>query len=222
MDGVQAWVQLQRFVKGPESLGILGGFKVPEPDGTVLLQLCHDLLSLGKKPLFLRSLLQLIPELSGIDDEGSSLLDRRQLLDVNVISIPDGGRAVGQSTGQVGGLALSHCRLAGSLLAAGHASPFSVLGCLDHAESPNQSCSDANGVCSWGRRCAGSCRRCRGCRASAQGWAAGGVGRGADKGRSTCHGSSSGNHASNGQASFGAHDDAAAVMENCPAALKKP
>mmetsp|Transcript_11936 Transcript_11936/g.20493 ORF Transcript_11936/g.20493 Transcript_11936/m.20493 type:complete len:223 (-) Transcript_11936:8-676(-) len=119
VDGIQARVQLQGLIELPETIWLLGGFKVAEPNGTMILQLGHDLVLLGCNPLFLRALLQFISQLGRINDQRCCLLHWRKLLDVNILRIPDGCGAVRQGTSEILLLTLRH-RSAGRRLLANH------------------------------------------------------------------------------------------------------
>mmetsp|Transcript_100768 Transcript_100768/g.245049 ORF Transcript_100768/g.245049 Transcript_100768/m.245049 type:complete len:491 (-) Transcript_100768:102-1574(-) len=96
VDRVQTWVQLQGLVHAAEAGGILHHVEVPEDDGAVPLQLLHDRAALLGEVLRLHAALQLRPQLQRIDDQRRRLRDLRQGLQVDAVSLPDRGRAVGQ------------------------------------------------------------------------------------------------------------------------------
>mmetsp|Transcript_107695 Transcript_107695/g.131412 ORF Transcript_107695/g.131412 Transcript_107695/m.131412 type:complete len:389 (-) Transcript_107695:103-1269(-) len=109
VDRIQAGVQLQGLIELPEAIWALGGLKVAEPNGTMILQLSHDLLLLSSDPFLFGALLQFISQFSSINDQRCCLLHLRNVLDINAIGIPNGCRAIWQGTREICGLALSHC-----------------------------------------------------------------------------------------------------------------
>mmetsp|Transcript_51508 Transcript_51508/g.96472 ORF Transcript_51508/g.96472 Transcript_51508/m.96472 type:complete len:252 (-) Transcript_51508:361-1116(-) len=98
VDGIQAGIQLQGFIEGTEAFGVLGGFEVPEPDRTVLLELSHDLLPLGKEPLLLCAVCQLVFHLRGVNNQWGSLFHWRKVGNVNVFRVPNSFGAIRQSS----------------------------------------------------------------------------------------------------------------------------
>mmetsp|Transcript_101641 Transcript_101641/g.217642 ORF Transcript_101641/g.217642 Transcript_101641/m.217642 type:complete len:234 (-) Transcript_101641:105-806(-) len=101
VDGIEARVQLQALVELAKSGGVLHEVEVPEPDGTVLLQLVHDLLALRGEIFHLLPGFQSVTELGGVDDKGGRLFDLRQIRDVDVVRLPDRRGAVRQDVREV-------------------------------------------------------------------------------------------------------------------------